>query len=68
MSKKETIFIHGINTLKVDEKGHLYWNDRPVVTDVKISRWVNIAIIIGAISTAFYAIATVLGYLNIYIN
>lgn len=67
MARKETIFIHGMNSLKVDEKGRLYWNDRPVVTDVKISRWVNISIIIGAISTAVYAIVTVLGYLGIHI-
>lgn len=64
MAKKETIFIHGMNSLKVDEEGRLYWNDRAVVTDVKISWWVNISIIIGAVSTFFYALVTVLTYLK----
>ena len=70
MSKIKSIADVGFRRMGVDENNKLYWNGQPIVTEekIKLSSWVNISIIIGAISTALYAIATVLDYLNIYIN
>jgi hypothetical protein len=64
----EVIFKRDDGILEVGKKSHrLYWNGQPIVTEeqIKFSKLVNISIIIGAISTAFYAMVTVLAYLKI---
>lgn len=64
-----TIFEHEtdngkIGTLGIDDNAHLYWNGQPVVTErkIKLSWWVNFAMIVGGLSTAIIAIFTVLMY------
>jgi hypothetical protein len=64
----EEIFERDDGTLGVGKKTHrLYWNGQPIITEekIKLSKLVNISIIIGAISTALYAIVTLLAYLNV---
>jgi 1,4-dihydroxy-2-naphthoate octaprenyltransferase len=64
MSKKvETIFTYttdeGIEgNLGIDKNGKLYWNQQAVITEQKIrlQLWVNIAILVGAISTFALAV------------
>jgi hypothetical protein len=63
--KIETIFEHtsnggSIGRLGIDEHCKLYWNEKPVLTkqEVKLQLWVNVALIVGAVSTlliAFFA-------------
>ena len=67
MAKIDTVFIHGMNELGIVEHNRLYWNKSPIVTkaDISFIWWVNIAIIIGASSTAVLAIIGVLNFLGI---
>lgn len=53
-------------SLGIDMNGHLYWNEKPVVTEqrVKLAWWVNVAIVIGGFSTLAIAIFTALSYLG----
>jgi hypothetical protein len=67
MAKKGTRVLHQLGPLQVDEKGRLFYDDREIVLGVKPSGWINFAIILASISTALYAIVTVLAYLKIYI-
>lgn len=41
----------------VDEENRLYWNSKPVVLEKKLtlSWWVNLSVIVGALSTAVMA-------------
>jgi len=57
MSKISPITIGQLGRIGVDEKGRLYWDNRPVVTEekIKLQWWVNVAIILGALSTAVLA-------------
>ena len=67
----EEIFERDDGILGVGKKSHrLYWNGQPVVTEekIKLSKLVNSFIILGAGSTFFYAIVTILAYLGIYIS
>lgn len=50
--------------LGIDENARLYWNGHLVVTERKVmlSGWMNFAIILGGVSTAFIAIFTALLY------
>jgi hypothetical protein len=52
--------------LGIDEDARLYWNGQLIVTEqkVKLSWWVNCAVILGGVSTAFIAIFTALLYLK----
>jgi hypothetical protein len=66
-----TIFEHCADTgktgvLGIDEDARLYWNGRLIVTEqkIKLSWWVNIAVILGGVSTAVIAIFTALLYLK----
>jgi hypothetical protein len=67
MAKIHPITFGNIEHLGVDENNKLYWDGQPIVTEekIKLAKWVNISIIIGAISTALYAIVSVLAYLKI---
>lgn len=64
-----TIFEHDADTgktgvLGIDEEARLYWNGELIVTEqkVKLSWWVNLALILGGVSTALIAIFTALLY------
>jgi hypothetical protein len=69
MPNIETIFTHNDGRLGIGKDNRLYWNGEEIVTkaDLKLVWWVNVAIVIGAISTALYAVVTVLDYLGIYV-
>lgn len=43
--------------LGIDNNNRLYWNGKPVLLEqaIKLERWVNIALIIASLSTAFIA-------------
>jgi hypothetical protein len=65
----ETIFEYsadkgGTGVLGIDEHMRLYWNRQLIVTEqkIKLSWWVNIAVILGGVSTAVIAIFTALLY------
>ncbi len=69
MKKIETIFTHTSDNRKsgklgIDEDLQLYWNGQQIVTEqrIKISLWVNIAVIVGSLSTFIIALFTVLIY------
>ncbi|BBO74687.1 hypothetical protein DSCW_21040 [Desulfosarcina widdelii] len=69
MPKIEMIFSHesasgGKGELGIDEGGKLYWNEKAVVTEqqVKLSWWVNCAIIVGGFATLIIAVFEVLMY------
>lgn len=49
----------------IDSKGKLYWNEKAVVTEHKVSiqLWVSISIVIASASTLVIAIITVLNYI-----
>lgn len=60
-----TIFTHGPRgVLGIDDDGRLYWNGQRVVTEqkIKLSGIVNLAVILGGISTVFIAFFTALQY------
>jgi len=64
-----TIFTHDAGggktgTLGIDENTRLYWNGQLIVTEqkVRLSGWVNFAVILGGVSTALIAIFTALLY------
>lgn len=69
MKKKiEEIFSYdsdfGAGSLGIDEDGRLYWNGEPVVTKqrVELAWGVNLAVIIGGLSTLVIALFTALLY------
>ena len=66
MTKPESINWDQIGDLAVDENNRLYWAGKPIVTEERIvlSRWVNIAIALGALATVTLAIIEVLRYLK----
>lgn len=71
MSDIEVIFWHEADSgakgeLGIDEKGRLYWNGRPVVTQQKVTLqwWVNLSAIVAAISTVVTAGISVATYFN----
>lgn len=53
--------------LGIDNNGNLYWNQKRVITEQKISLnlWVNIFIIITGIATVVMALIDVLDYFEI---
>lgn len=64
-----TIFEHDneqgkTGTLGIDEDAQLYWNGQRIVTEqrIKLSWWVNAAIILSGLSTAIIAVFTALLY------
>jgi hypothetical protein len=64
---KNTIFTHEGNILGKDPKsGDLYWNGEKILTEQKLSLnwWVNVSIVLGALSTAVMAIIAILNYLK----
>jgi len=70
MPKIEPIFLHGMGELGIDENNRLYWNKSPIVTkaDISFIWWVNIAIVIGAISTMVLACISLFNYLGVKIQ
>jgi hypothetical protein len=69
-SSIETIFEHEkdggkTGALGIDDEARLYWNGQLIVTEqkVKLSWWVNFAIIISGLSTLIIAIFTAITYL-----
>ncbi len=68
----ELIFSHstangGSGELGVDKNGNLYWNNKKVITEKKVSlNWaINAAIIAGGISTVVIALITALQALGV---
>ena len=57
MAKPKTITIDQLGRLSVGENNKLYWDDRPIVTEKKITLdwWVSLSIIFGALSTMVMA-------------
>ena len=55
------ITIADTEKLGVDDDGKLYWNDVPVKTEneVRLSVWVNVAILITAAATVIQAICAI---------
>ncbi|CAE6867523.1 hypothetical protein R69658_07950 [Paraburkholderia aspalathi] len=51
-------------TLEIDDDGRLYWNGKLVVTEqrVKLQRWVNAAIIVGAIGALVQGVFAALSF------
>jgi len=51
------ISINQLGDLGVDEKGKLYWQSRPVVTEQKVTLewWVNVAVVAAAVATVVQA-------------
>ena len=66
MSKIKPITIDQTLLLGVDEKGHLYWDNRPVITEEKIKlQWsVSIAIVFGSLSTVVLATIELFRYFH----
>jgi len=66
MPKKITIIMEQplddgkVGKLGIDDDANLYWNGKKVVTKEKVALewWVNLSIILGAISTSAIAIFT----------
>jgi hypothetical protein len=52
--------------LGIDERGRLYWNGEPVVTAQKVllSWWMNLAIVVGGMSTLAIALFNALAYVS----
>ena len=60
-------FADGIKgALGIDERGRLYWNSEPVITEqrVSLSWWISLAIILGGLSTFTIALLGVFAYFN----
>lgn len=66
MSKIKPITIGQFQSLGVDEKGQLYWDNRPVITEekIKLQGRVNFAIIFGALSAVVLAIIELLRFIG----
>ena len=56
----------GVGSLGIDNNGKLYWNGKQILTKQKISLkwWVNISIVVGAISTLILAVVAVINLLD----
>ena len=57
MNSKEEIPLHQMGDLEIRDDNRLYWKGKPVATEerIKLGVWVNLAIILGGISTAVLA-------------
>ena len=74
MSEIQPIFTQDIvkdgesieSELGIDENGKLYWNKKEILTKQKITLqwWVNISIIVAAVSTLALAVLALLQLLN----
>lgn len=66
MPNIETIGMEDLDRLGIDEENNLYWDRKPLVTEEKITlqKWVNFAIVIGAVSTLCLAIIETLRFLG----
>ena len=64
MPKVRAITIDELDHLAVDENNRLYWDGKPVVTDERLTLawWVNVAVVIGALSTLALAVLDVLRF------
>ncbi|MDY0095796.1 MAG: hypothetical protein RBT80_24130 [Candidatus Vecturithrix sp.] len=53
-------------TLGIDNNGKLYWNNKEILTKQKISLqwWVNISVVVGAISTLALAVVAIIELLR----
>jgi len=62
----ETIFTHGDSELSIDANNKLYWNEKEIVTkqEINLQWWVNISIIVAAVSTFGLALIALLGLLS----
>ena len=60
-------FADGVKgVLGVDERGGLYWNGEPVVTEQKVSlsRWLSFSVVVGGLSLFVIAAFTALPHLR----
>jgi 1,4-dihydroxy-2-naphthoate octaprenyltransferase len=53
-------------SLGIDSNGKLYWNKKEIITkqEVSLNTWVNISIVVGAISTLVLAVVAVIDLFN----
>lgn len=64
MPKINKIGMEDLDRLGIDEENKLYWDNKPLVTEEKITlqKWVNFAIVVGALSTFILAAIGLLKY------
>lgn len=57
MDKIRPITLNELDHLGLDDEQRLYWKGQPVVTrqQVRLEAWVNVALVVGALSTAVIA-------------
>lgn len=67
MATPKMIGLDQLDRLGIDENNKLYWDGKPLVTEERIvlARWVNAAIILGAISTLALAAIEALRFFGI---
>ena len=67
MAEIKMIFEHKGHELGLNDKtGELYWDEKKIITEQKLALnwWVNIAIVLGAVSTAVMAVMAVIEFLK----
>lgn len=64
MPKVHPIQYGEIGRLGVDEDNRLYWDEKPLVTEdrITLSWWVNLAVVLGALSTLALALVELLRF------
>ena len=64
MPKMRGITYDQLGLIGVDENYRLYWDGKPVVTEERLTLawWVNVAVVIGALSTLALAVLDVLRF------
>lgn len=64
MPEVKRVSLADLDRLGIDENNKLYWDNLPLVTEEKITlqKWVNFAIVIGAVSTFAIAILDLLKF------
>jgi hypothetical protein len=66
MPNVKTITQDQLDRLGIDDANNLYWDGKPLVTEERIvlARWVNVAVVIGAVAAALTAIVETLKFLG----
>ncbi|MDP2002904.1 MAG: hypothetical protein Q8J86_08230 [Desulfurivibrionaceae bacterium] len=64
MPNIKTITLDQLDRLGIDETNKLYWDGKPLVTEERIvlARWVNIAVIVGAVAALITAVVEALKF------